>query len=279
MICLGASNGLMDVSMNTQAVSIEKGIQKPIISSFHALYSLGGLFGAVSGALALKLGLSPQQHVFTITLLMGLGLAIALIRLLPSTYDGAAQKTVFILPTGALLVLSLLGLGTMLSEGAIGDWSAVYMRNNLLTSASVAATGYAAYSLTMTIGRLTGDKLRAWLGSVRLVRTSAALAATGLAVALIIGHPIAALVGFACVGLGLSNIVPIIFSAAGNVPGVNAGTGIAAVASIGYLGGLAGPPMIGFVAEAITLPLALGILVLIMASVAVFAHRLQTESR
>jgi fucose permease len=131
----------------------------------------------------------------------------------------------------------------------------------------------------MTIGRLSGDKLRAWLGSVRLVRISAALAAAGLAAALIIGHPVAALIGFACVGLGLSNIVPIIFSAAGNVPGVNAGTGIAAVASIGYLGGLAGPPMIGFVAEAISLPLALGILVLIMASVAVFANRLKIETR
>jgi MFS family permease len=279
MICFGASNGLMDVSMNTQAVSIEKGYQKPIISSFHALYSLGGLVGAVSGAIALRLGMSPQQHVFSVTLLMGLGLAIAIIQLMPSAYDGATQKTVFILPKGSLLVLSLLGLGSMLSEGAIGDWSAVYMRNNLLTSASLAATGYAAYSLTMTIGRLSGDKLRAWLGSVRLVRISAALAAAGLAAALIIGHPVAALIGFACVGLGLSNIVPIIFSAAGNVPGVNAGTGIAAVASIGYLGGLAGPPMIGFVAEAISLPLALGILVLIMASVTLFADRLKIETQ
>jgi predicted MFS family arabinose efflux permease len=279
MIFMGASNGLMDVSMNTQAVSIERGLQKPIISSFHALYSLGGLVGASVGALALSLGVTPLQHVFGITILMFIGLVFSLIRLLPSSLDGAAQKTVFILPQGALLALSLLGLGTMLSEGAIADWSAVYMKNNLQTSAGMAATGYAAYSLTMTIGRLTGDKLRAWLGSVRLVRISATLATVGLAAGLILEHPIAALVGFACVGLGLSNIVPIIFSASGNVPGVNAGTGIAAVASIGYLGTLAGPPLIGFAADAITLPLALGILVLIMASVAVFANRLKTEAR
>ena len=279
MICMGASNGLMDVSMNTQAVSIEKGLHKPIISSFHALYSLGGLVGASVGALALSLGVTPLQHVYWTAILMFIGLVFSLIQLLPSSFDGASQKTMFILPQGALLALSLLGLGTMLSEGAIADWSAVYLRNNLQTSAGMAATGYAAYSLTMTIGRLTGDKLRAWLGSVLLVRISATLATVGLAAGLIIAHPIAALVGFACVGLGLSNIVPIIFSAAGNVPGVNAGTGIAAVASIGYLGGLAGPPMIGFAADAITLPLALGILVLIMGTVALFANRLKTETR
>jgi MFS family permease len=277
MICLGASNGLMDVSMNTQAVSIEKGLQKPIISSFHALYSLGGLVGASSGAVALSLGMSPQQHVLWVSGIMGIGTILAIRQLLPSSYDGAMQKTIFILPRGALLVLSLLGLGTMLSEGSIADWSAVYMRNHLHTTAGMAATGFAAYSLTMTIGRLTGDKLRAWLGSARLVRLSAALAASGLAAALIIAHPMAALIGFACVGMGLSNIVPIIFSAAGNVPGVNAGTGIAAVASIGYLGGLAGPPLIGFAAEAFTLPVALGIIVLIMTAVAVFANLLKPK--
>ncbi|MBI9048001.1 MAG: MFS transporter [Anaerolineaceae bacterium] len=275
---IGASNGLMDVSMNTQAVSVEKGIRKPIMSSFHAFFSLGGLIGASLCALALKSGMTPTQHVIVVAIIAAIGVLISIINLISSNYDGATQKTVFTLPKGALLILSLLGLGAMLSEGAIGDWSAVYMRNNLETTASLAALGYAAYSLTMTIGRITGDKLRTWLGSVRLVRISGMIAAAGLGIGLLLNHPIAAIIGFACAGLGLSNIVPIVFSAAGNVPGVNAGTGIAAVASIGYIGGLAGPPLLGLTAEWISLPWALGILVIIMAVIAIFAGQIQISA-
>ena len=276
MVFFGASNSLMDVSMNTQAIAIEKGMQKPIISSFHALFSLGNLAGAGLGAISLSLGMIPGQHVLIVSAVIAVILLVSIFYLLPSTYDGATQTTVFILPGKALMVLSLIGLGSMLSEGAIGDWSAVYMRNNLATSAALAASGFTAYSLTMTIGRITGDRLRAWLGSVRLVRYSAALACLGLGVALVVGNPYVAILGFALVGIGLSNIVPIVFSAAGNVPGVNAGTGIAAVASIGYLGGLAGPPVIGFTAQATSLPIALGFLVLILGFITVFAGKIKT---
>ena len=141
----------------------------------------------------------------------------------------------------------------------MADWSAVYLRNVLGTGAGLAAAGFAAFSLMMALGRLSGDRLVGWLGPVATVRLGAAVAGVGLGLSLLFGNPLAAIVGFGCVGLGLANLVPVLFSAAGRTPGVAPGTGIAAVATLGYLGWLAGPPVIGLLAELITLAGALGV--------------------
>jgi len=141
----------------------------------------------------------------------------------------------------------------------MADWSAVYLRDTLATTPAVAAAGFTAFSLTMAAGRFGGDRLAARLGLDRLLRGSATLAAVGLAAALLVGRPAAGLAGFGLVGLGISNIIPILFSAAGRVRGVPAGTALAAVATTGYFGFLAGPPLIGLAAELTGLPLALGI--------------------
>jgi fucose permease len=159
----------------------------------------------------------------------------------------------------------------MVAEGAMADWSAVYLRDALGADAGLAAAGYAAFSLTMAAGRFAGDALRARVSAARLVRLGGGTAALGLGAALLVGHPSAALIGFGCVGLGLSNVVPVLFSAAGRAPGVPTGTAIAAVASAGYAGFLAGPPVIGFVAQATTLTAGLGLVVLCLAAVAVGA--------
>jgi MFS family permease len=143
----------------------------------------------------------------------------------------------------------------------MADWSAVYLRNSLATGAGYAAAGYAVFSATMTLGRLTGDRLTVRLGPVPLVGGGGLVVAVGLGLALAIGRPLAALVGFACVGLGLSCIFPIVLSAAGRVPGVAAGTALAAVTAVGYTGFLAGPPLIGLVAQVTSLRAALVIVV------------------
>ena len=166
----------------------------------------------------------------------------------------------------------MLAFFCLVAEGAMADWSAVYLRDTLGTAPAFAATGYAAFSVAMATGRLVGDTLRAKLRAALLVRLSGALAAIGLGAALLTAHPLATLAGFACVGLGLANIVPILFTAAGRTPGGATGTNIAAVASAGYFGFLVGPPVIGFVAQLTTLAGGLGLVVILLALISLLAQ-------
>jgi fucose permease len=242
------------------------------MSSFHGLFSLGGLAGAGIGGIILSLGISPAAHVLVMSLLLLILALVALRGLLPASVDQVSHEPVLALPSGPILGLSILAFFTLVGEGAMADWTAVYLRNVLQANPGLAAAGFAAFSLTMAIGRLTGDRLVQYFGPVRLVRLSASLAAIGLGIALLLAHPVAAIIGFGCVGLGLSNVVPVLFSAAGRMPGVSAGSGIAAVATAGYSGFLVGPPLIGFAAEVITLGGALGLVVIFIGLVAVFAH-------
>jgi fucose permease len=167
--------------------------------------------------------------------------------------------TVFARPTGALLGLGALAFCGLLAEGAMGDWSAVYLHDSLGSSSALAAAGFAAFSLAMAAGRFGCDRLVVHFGSGLVLRASSTVAAIGLAVALLIGLPTAGIVGCGLVGLGISNVIPILFSAAGRVRGVQAGTALAAVATTGYFGFLAGPPLIGLAAEVSGLRVALGI--------------------
>ena len=272
LMLFGACNGALDIAMNAQAVGVEKLYRRPIMSSFHALFSLGGLVGAALGGLVLAAGISPNIHILLATAILMLAAITALPKLLPDTMQAVIHGHGFVRPSGPLIFLGLLAFLVLLGEGAMADWGAVYLHSTLGTSAGFAALGYAAFSLTMAVGRFTGDALISRFGAVAFARVSATLGATGLGAALVIGHPLAALVGFACVGLGLSNLVPILFSAAGRASGINPGMAIAAVATMGYFGFLAGPALIGFTAELVSLPTALGLVVLGIALVGTFAY-------
>ena len=278
LVFFGLCNGAMDVSMNTQAVIVEERYGKPIMSSFHGFFSLGGLTGAGLGGLALANGVSPPLHVILAALVLGVVGVSVLGQLLPDPTETADEGPAFVLPKGSLLGLGLLAFVVFVGEGSMADWSAVYLRNVLGTGAGLAAAGFAAFSLMMALGRLSGDRLVGWLGPVTTVRLGAAVAGIGLGLSLLFGNPLAAIVGFGCVGLGLANLVPVLFSAAGRTPGVAPGTGIAAVATLGYLGWLAGPPVIGLLAELITLAGALGVVAAALGLVVGFA-RLVRASR
>jgi fucose permease len=175
------------------------------------------------------------------------------------------------------LTLGILALLGLMAEGAMTDWSAVYLHDTLGASPSVAAVGFAAFSLAMAAGRFTGDALVGRLGPRRVLRGSSAVAAVGLGTALLLGHPAVGVVGCALVGLGIANIVPVLFSAAARVPGVPPGQALAAVATTGYLGFLAGPPLIGAVAAAAGLAVGLGLVSGACAFVALKAGTLPEE--
>ena len=175
---------------------------------------------------------------------------------------GENSHPIFVRPTRALAVLGVLAFCAMIGEGAMADWSALYLRRVMHTGVGMAAAGYAAFSVTMALTRFTGDRLSMHLGPTGLVRLGGALAMGGFAVALFVPSPVAAFVGFAGVGAGLATVVPMVFAAAGRTPGMSAGLALSSVTTLGYLGFLLGPPMIGFASEMVGLRNALIILVL-----------------
>jgi fucose permease len=259
LLVLGACNGTLDVSMNAQAVLVERRYARPIMSSFHALFSLGGLVGAGAASLALWLGARPEQHVVVSAVAALVAVVLARGALLDSRAERLDRAPVFAWPSGVLLLFGALAFFGLLAEGAMGDWGAVYLRDVLGTGAAFGGAGFACFSLAMAAGRFGGDALVRRIGAARVLRASAGTAALGLAAALVVGDPVVALVGFAVVGLGIANVIPVLFSSAGRVPGEPSGVALAAVATTGYLGLLAGPPLIGLAAEVVGLPAALGI--------------------
>ena len=272
----GATAGALDVSMNAQAVEVEKRYARPIMSSFHAAFSFGGLAGAASGGLVASFGVGVLPHLAGVAALSAVAALAAYRLLLPVSTDasgsGEYASPAFARPTRGLLGLGVISFCVLLGEGAMADWSAVYLRGTLETGPGLAAAGYAAFSLTMAAGRLAGDRLTARLGSTRLVRAGAAVAAGGLGLALATGHPLITLFGFACVGAGFSIVFPIALSAAGRTTGTSAGPAIAAVSTAGYFGFLVGPPAIGFVAEVFGLGTALFIVVILSALIVPLAR-------
>jgi Major Facilitator Superfamily len=275
LILFGAFNGAMDVSMNAHGVAVERQLGRPIMSSLHAMFSIGGIVGAGSAVVLLPLGVAPITHV-GVTALLGFALMLMTARfLLPHAVDSGVDGPHFVVPRGSLLVLGAMGFFILMTEGAMGDWTAVYLRMDLGAGAGLAGAGFAVFSAAMAVGRLTGDRLVAAFGPVAMVGWGAMVAALGLGGALLLHDPLAAILGFGLVGLGLANIVPILFSAAGRTPGMAPGAAIAAVTTAGYSGFLAGPPLVGFAAEWIGLPAALGLLAVAVGSMAVWARMLK----
>jgi MFS family permease len=272
-LVLGIGMGSLDVSMNVHGVTVERRYERPILAGFHAAFSLGGLAGGALGAAAAGAGLDVRAHL---ALVSAAGAAVGLMwsrRFLPGAADAAeAHDPVFVRPPRRLWALGALAFACLLIEGASADWSGVYIKNELGTGPGFAALGFTAFSVTMTLGRVFGDRLVTHLGSTRLVRAGGLVAAVGFGSALAISAPAAALVGFACLGAGMSSVIPIVFRAAGHVPGIASGVSLSAVSSVGYLGFVAGPPAIGGIAELVGLPVSLAVLVALAAAVAALAR-------
>jgi fucose permease len=226
----------------------------------------------------LAAGVGDRAHVLIASVVALAAAGMALPRLVPSEPDHERPGPVFVRPSGMLLGLGALAFLGLLAEGAMGDWSAVYLHDTLAAAPAVAAAGFAAFSLAMAVGRFAGDRLVDALGATTVVRVSSAVAATGLAAALLLRHPAAAVVGFGLVGVGIANVIPVLFGAATRVPGTEAGRGLAAVATTGYLGFLTGPPLIGVVADAIGLGPALGLVSAGCALIAIGAGALSAPS-
>ena len=272
LFLLGAFQSASAVSMNAQAVVVEDAIGRPVMSSFHGFWSVGSLAGAGLGILLISSGITPLVHAAIVSTVAVSLIVLAVPYLLATDAEQLGQR--FALPTGPLLLLGMLAFFALMSEGAIADWSAIYLRDVLGAPEGFAVAGFAAFSLTMALGRFVGDRLHKRSGVVTLLRSSALLSSFGLGLALV-PNLLAALVGFGLMGFGMANLIPLLYGAAGRTTGVDTGVGIAAVTTAGYLGYLVGPPFIGFAAEVIGLSGALFTFVIATGLVALFANKVK----
>ncbi len=273
ILCLfifGAANGLMDIAMNAQGVIVERLVGRPIFSSLHGMFSIGGILGAsICGGL-MHLGLGPLAAAGTIAATM----AALVLGQRPGLITGGTRQSErrhFNRPTGLVALLGLLAFAAAMAEGAMMDWSAVFLRFSRGFDEASAGLGFAAFSATMALGRLSGDWIVTRLGAPRTIRLGSLLAVAGLLIATSSDAPALVLIGFAVTGIGLANLVPQLFGMAGRLPGFSPGVAISAVATLAYAGILAGPPLIGPLASVTSLPIALTILALTLLPVAVFA--------
>ena len=269
LFVLGGASASMDVAMNGHGVKVEKDLGRPLMSSLHAGWAFGGMAGAGFAAALAASGIDPRVSVAAASAILLAALVACLRRVGPGSAGAGADAPKFALPSRGVLLLAVLCFLIMVTEGAMADWSGLYLRQDLGSSAAMAALAYSFFTGGMTLGRLVGDAINARIGPVALLRWGALLTAFPLAGLLLVGQPVAALAGLFLVGLGVANGVPLMFSAAGRQPDTPEGPGIAAVSSMGSMGFLAGPPLIGFMADVISLPSALA--VLILGAVAVFA--------
>jgi predicted MFS family arabinose efflux permease len=280
LFLFGGSISSMDVAMNEQAVLVERDAGKPQMSSFHASYSIGGFAGAlISAGMAAIPGSSALLHFVIVSLLFCAMIVLLFPHLAQPEREEGKQGAVFRLPERALWILGAVAFCSAIGEGAMADWGAVYLTQVLRTDAAFAALGFAAFSLTMTFGRLIGDTLSSKWSSAVIVRAGGLFAAVGILLAAFTKSPVVAMIGFSAAGFGLANIIPLLFGAAGNIPGIQAGAGIAGVATIGYAGFLAGPPLIGSIAEATSLRVALALVAVLVGTLVFSAKAISPKSK
>ena len=260
LVLVGLASGLLDVAMNAHATGVEAASGRTILGACHGLFSLGMMAGAGLGALAARFDITLALHFGASGLVFAGAALVQGWRVEVPHLAASSEGPLFAVPVGSVAGLGALAFCGLIVEGAMADWSAVFLRERIGASESVAALGVAAFSGCMAAGRFAADGLTARFGDVRLVRWGALLAIAGLVACVAAPRAGLAVAGFGLVGLGLAAVVPALFRAASRAPGLAPGSGIAAVTSTGYLGFLAGPPAIGFVAEGAGLGTAFGLL-------------------
>lgn len=269
MLCLGVCSSCFNVAINTLGAEAEKLAGRSIMSQLHAWYCVGTLSGALLGSAIAGLGIGPLLHFCAIAAGALIPLRLCYRALPNDRPQYIAGKKHFALPHGPLIALGVVAFGGAIVEGSVADWSGVYMKDQLLASDGVAPLAFAFFAGMMLVTRLVGDKLKERFGARRIVASGALAAGVGLLIALVASGIPLAIAGFALTGIGVATVFPFIFSAAGR----HGPTALAGVTTMGYTGGLIGPPLIGFVAHGFGLTAALSLVGLLCAAVALAASR------
>ena len=284
MVVFGAAMSLFDVSINTEGSELESLSGRAVMSNLHGMFSVGGMLGAGLAAVLLGAGMAPRLQLFCVCAGMALIVLVASRGMLethaaPGAGEGAdGEKAHFAWPRGLLLIIGLLIFAGMTAEGVMYDWCVLYLKQEVGLPQAQAAIGYAVFSGAMALARFGGDHLRSRYSERSLLRVGATCSAVAMAVVLLSATGWVAFIGFAIAGAGLAPVAPILFNAATRVPGVSRAAAIASVTSIGYSGFMIGPPLIGGIAHATSLTMALGVLVLASALLAYGARWVPQQS-
>ena len=269
LFLFGASLGTIDVAMNVHGVEVEYQEKRSLMSSFHAQFSIGGLFGAGLMTLLLSMGVSLIIAAFIGATVVLMAMLLTIRRLL---FVSAVEQHLFVFPRGIVLLLALLAAIMFLVEGAVLDWGALLVIDRQLAAPQNAGVGYILFSAAMVIARLTGDRIVSVFGEFWILIAGGIVTILGISVILLSSLPLVALVGFVLIGLGAANLVPIFFSAAGRQKVMPASLAIASVTTTGYAGVLIGPAMIGFTADITSLSIAFWLLALLIGFVPLTAY-------
>jgi predicted MFS family arabinose efflux permease len=254
LLIFGAALGALDVAMNVHAVEVERAAERPLMSGFHALFSIGGFLGATLMAILLTLGVGPFASTSVCAGLMLAAMTVAWPRLLPATTTGNGEAPLIVRPRGVVILVAALAAAIFLVEGAMLDWSALLISGKALLARNQAGLGYTLFAAAMTCGRLAGDWVTARIGDRNTLIGGGLIAVAGFVVLLTAPIAAAALAGFLLIGLGASNIVPVFFRRAGSQTVMPPALAVAAITMTGYAGVLLGPALIGYVATLVGLP-------------------------
>ena len=267
LFVFGAGLGTVDSTVNLQAVIVERASGRHMMSGFHGLFSVGGIVGAAGVSALLALGLTPLRAMVVVIVLILAALLKAAPNMLP--YGSESTGPAFAIPHGVVLFIGLLCFTVFLAEGAMLDWSAVFLTSEKHINEVYAGLGYASFALTMTVGRLLGDTIVSRLGARRVIVLGGLFAAAGLALATLAPGWEISLLGYALVGAGCSNIVPVLYTAVGKQTVMPESIAVPAITTLGYAGILAGPAAIGFIAHASSLNIAFGLIAVLLVGVAI----------
>jgi MFS family permease len=277
LFLFGLFSNLVNIAMNTQAVNVEKLYGRSIMASFHGLWSLAGFTGAVTGTFFVSAGFSPFIHFSIVCGVTGLLVLVSYKFTLPHDIGGSGPQPLFAKPDSRILLLGLIAFCCMLCEEAMADWSGVYFKKVVQVNPSLTTLGYAAFTSAMALGRFLGDWLVIKTGVKRMLQLSGTIITAGLLIAVLFPYLLTATTGFLLVGFGVSSVVPIVYGLAGKSKSMSASTALAAVSTIGFLGFLIGPPIIGFIAQVINLCWSFTLIALLGFGTAILAGKVKNE--
>lgn len=275
----GGAIGTVDVAMNIQAVTVEKRMRLSLMSGFHACYSIGGFIGAGGVSALLKTGLSPFEASLAMGLLMAVAVSTRAMGFIRHVNDGATSPTLFAIPKHLVLIIGLFSALVFMAEGAVLDWSGVFLVQYRGMETSTAGFGYAAFAVAITIGRLVGDRLVDAVGARPVLLAGGLIATVGFGLTVAFPSPLSAIWGFMLVGFGAANIIPLMFKAAGAQTLMPANLAVATVTTLAYGGHMMGPVLIGLIAHFLDLRVAFSMLAAIMAFVAFAGRGVLTDKR
>lgn len=273
LFIFGLSGNMLNISINTQAVGVEALYKRSIMASFHGVWSLAGFIGAAIGTFMMGRGIFPYQHFIVILVVAVSILLISNRNLIREDAKQDGNQPIFAKPDKSLINLGIIAFCSMICEGAMFDWSGVYFKKVVVADEAWLGAGYTAFMSTMAFGRFFADWATVRFGIKRILQYSGLLTASGLLIAVLFPHLVTAIIGFLLVGFGVSSVVPLVYSAAGRSKVLSPGVALAAVSTIGFLGFLCGPPVIGLVAGATSLRISFAIIAVMGLCVSVVSSR------